>query len=242
MTAWTFEFSLRCYPPAGQRKGSRRMSIGYFLHPNYDAEIARLPTCTGPDRPLRYPPVRAGDMMRQKLEARAARAEAKNPSAPGNIMPTRPLVAATGFGGTISSLGLRQHGCAPLSRFGTKMSIVKSVGRYPEIAGSLRPCRFPSAASGSTASARRNGSAGHRPSTVLPLRAPSLPGSSSRMAPRPWKRPPTSFITLKTDKTVVVVGAQRPVSALSSDAGMNLLGAVASASSPKARGLGALWR
>ena len=54
-----------------QRKGSRRMSIGYFLHPNYDAEIACLPTCTGPEHRARYPPVRAGDMMRQ--EARGAR-------------------------------------------------------------------------------------------------------------------------------------------------------------------------
>ena len=48
------------------------MSIGYFLHPNYDAEIACLPTCAGPDQPPRYAPVLAGDMMRQKLEARAA--------------------------------------------------------------------------------------------------------------------------------------------------------------------------
>jgi isopenicillin N synthase-like dioxygenase len=59
-------------PPADRRSGSRRMSMGYFLHPNYDAEIACLPTCSGPDNPPRYPPVRAGDMMRQKLEARAA--------------------------------------------------------------------------------------------------------------------------------------------------------------------------
>jgi isopenicillin N synthase-like dioxygenase len=59
-------------PQAEQRSGSRRMSMGYFLHPNYDAEIACLPTCAGPDNPPRYAPVRAGDMMRQKLEARAA--------------------------------------------------------------------------------------------------------------------------------------------------------------------------
>ena len=59
-------------PPVGQRSGSRRMSFGYFLHPNYDAEIACLPTCQGPGKPTRYKPVRAGDMMRQKLEARAA--------------------------------------------------------------------------------------------------------------------------------------------------------------------------
>ena len=54
-------------PPAEQRIGTKRMSMGYFLHPNYDAEIAGLPTCPGP-----YPPVRAGELMRQKLEARAA--------------------------------------------------------------------------------------------------------------------------------------------------------------------------
>jgi isopenicillin N synthase-like dioxygenase len=59
-------------PPTGQRAGTKRMSMGYFLHPNYDAEIACLPTCRGPDGSERYPPVRAGDMMRRKLEARAA--------------------------------------------------------------------------------------------------------------------------------------------------------------------------
>jgi isopenicillin N synthase-like dioxygenase len=59
-------------PRADRRSGSRRMSMGYFLHPNYDAEIACLPTCQGPGNPPRYPLVRAGDMMRQKLEARAA--------------------------------------------------------------------------------------------------------------------------------------------------------------------------
>ena len=47
-------------------------------------------------------------------------------------------------------------------------------------------------------------------------------------------------LTLKTDKTVVLVGAQRPASALGSDGGMNLLGAVRVASAPSARGLGVL--
>jgi len=59
-------------PPADRRAHSRRLSIGYFLHPNYDAEIACLPSCSGPGAPARYPPVRAGDLMRQKLQARAA--------------------------------------------------------------------------------------------------------------------------------------------------------------------------
>jgi isopenicillin N synthase-like dioxygenase len=59
-------------PSADQRVGTKRMSMGYFLHPNYDAEIAGLPTCLGAGKPEPYPPVRAGDMMRRKLEARAA--------------------------------------------------------------------------------------------------------------------------------------------------------------------------
>jgi isopenicillin N synthase-like dioxygenase len=59
-------------PPTGQRSGTKRMSMGYFLHPNYDAEIVCLPSCRDPGGSERYPPVRAGDMMRQKLEARAA--------------------------------------------------------------------------------------------------------------------------------------------------------------------------
>lgn len=59
-------------PPQDRRVESRRLSIGYFLHPNYDAEIACLPTCVSPTNPPRYAPVRAGDLMRQKLQARAA--------------------------------------------------------------------------------------------------------------------------------------------------------------------------
>jgi L-asparaginase len=47
-------------------------------------------------------------------------------------------------------------------------------------------------------------------------------------------------LVLKTDKTVVLVGAQRPASALGSDAGVNLLGAIRTASAPAARGLGVL--
>ena len=47
-------------------------------------------------------------------------------------------------------------------------------------------------------------------------------------------------LTLKINIPVVLVGAQRPSSALSSDAGMNLVNAVRTAASPEARGLGVL--
>lgn len=47
-------------------------------------------------------------------------------------------------------------------------------------------------------------------------------------------------LTLKVKVPVVVVGSQRPASALSSDAGMNLANAIRTAASPGARGMGVL--
>lgn len=59
-------------PPATARRASRRMSIGFFLHPNYDAQIACLPTCCDSAHPPKYEPIWAGELMRRKMEARAA--------------------------------------------------------------------------------------------------------------------------------------------------------------------------
>ncbi|MDN3986757.1 asparaginase [Zwartia vadi] len=47
-------------------------------------------------------------------------------------------------------------------------------------------------------------------------------------------------LTLRTDVPVVITGAQRPASALSSDAGLNIYNAVRVAASPQARGMGVL--
>ena len=47
-------------------------------------------------------------------------------------------------------------------------------------------------------------------------------------------------LTVKVSIPVVIVGAQRPSSALSSDAGMNLVNAIRVAASPDARGMGVL--
>ncbi|MEM7254646.1 MAG: 2-oxoglutarate and iron-dependent oxygenase domain-containing protein [Pseudomonadota bacterium] len=41
-------------PPHTAREHSRRLSIGYFTRPNYDAPITCISTCTGQDNPPRY--------------------------------------------------------------------------------------------------------------------------------------------------------------------------------------------
>ena len=56
-------------PHAGPAVG-RRQSIGYFLHPNFDARVECLPTCRSPGNPPRYAPIMAGEHMREKLLCR----------------------------------------------------------------------------------------------------------------------------------------------------------------------------
>jgi isopenicillin N synthase-like dioxygenase len=57
-------------PPRERAAVSRRQTAGFFLHPNYDAEVAPLPSCCDPDRPPRYAPALAGELIRAKLERR----------------------------------------------------------------------------------------------------------------------------------------------------------------------------
>ena len=53
-------------PQAGPAVG-RRQSIGYFLHPNFDARVECLPTCRDGGNPPKYAPIMAGEHMREKL-------------------------------------------------------------------------------------------------------------------------------------------------------------------------------
>jgi isopenicillin N synthase-like dioxygenase len=57
-------------PPDDAGAMSRRQSIAFFLHPNYDAEVACLPTCLEPGRSPLYPPIIAGRHMREKMQKR----------------------------------------------------------------------------------------------------------------------------------------------------------------------------
>jgi isopenicillin N synthase-like dioxygenase len=57
-------------PPEGSGGRSRRQSIAFFCHPNYDAEISCIETCMSPGVPAKYPPIMAGEHMRMKMQKR----------------------------------------------------------------------------------------------------------------------------------------------------------------------------
>ncbi len=47
----------------------RRLSLGFFCHPNYDAPVACLPTCKAADAAPKYEDILAGEYMRRKIMA-----------------------------------------------------------------------------------------------------------------------------------------------------------------------------
>lgn len=59
-------------PPTVDGTQPARQSMGYFLHPNYDAVIRALPGCVGDGEPERHAPLLAGEHMRLKLLKRVA--------------------------------------------------------------------------------------------------------------------------------------------------------------------------
>lgn len=54
-------------PAFGAEENVDRLSIVFFHQPNYDAEVACLPTCQGPGNPAKYEPVSSGDHLRSKF-------------------------------------------------------------------------------------------------------------------------------------------------------------------------------
>ena len=49
--------------------GSRRMAVGFFVHPDYDAEIRCIPSCLAEGEPPRHPTITAGEHIAQKIAA-----------------------------------------------------------------------------------------------------------------------------------------------------------------------------
>src|SRR5947199_4492949 len=152
-----------------------------------------------------------------------------------------PRIAVIGTGGTISSIGASSLDVLDYPEFGQKLSCEALLERFPEtrLVAEPVPLTF-----------RQVGSTAIGPADWLELRAliqrtaaadPALAGFVIPHGTATLEE--TAFflnLTLGVSQPVVLVGAQRPASALGTDAGMNLVNALRVAGSPEARGLGVL--
>lgn len=156
-------------------------------------------------------------------------------------MPNLPRIAVIGTGGTISSLGAGSLDVLDYPDFGQKLTSEALLERFPEtrLVAEPVPVTF-----------RQVGSTAIGPAEWLELRAlihriaRDDPGIAGFVIPHGTATlEETGFflnLTLGTSQPVVMVGAQRPASALGSDAGMNLVNALRVAGSEAARGKGVL--
>jgi L-asparaginase len=152
-----------------------------------------------------------------------------------------PRIAVIGTGGTISSLGASSLDVLDYPEFGQKLSCEALLDRFPEtrLVADPVPITF-----------RQVGSTAIGPADWLELRAlihrtaaadPAIAGFVIPHGTATLEE--TAFflnLTLGVSQPVVLVGAQRPASALGSDAGMNLVNALRVAGCPEARGKGVL--
>src|SRR6516164_1375197 len=157
-------------------------------------------------------------------------------------MPTAlPRIAVIGTGGTISSLGASSLDVLDYPDFGQKLTCEALLDRFPEtrLVADPLPVTF-----------RQVGSTDIGPRDWLEIRAmihrisrdePAIAGFVIPHGTATLEE--TAFflnLTLASVQPVVLVGAQRPASALGTDAGMNLVNALRVAGSADARGKGVL--
>jgi L-asparaginase len=152
-----------------------------------------------------------------------------------------PRIAVIGTGGTISSIGASSLDVLDYPDFGQKLSCEALLDRFPEtrLVADPVPMTF-----------RQVGSTEIGPREWIELRAlihriarddPTVAGFVIPHGTATLEE--TGFflnLTLAVAQPVALVGAQRPASALGSDAGMNLVNALRVAGSPEARGKGVL--
>jgi L-asparaginase len=152
-----------------------------------------------------------------------------------------PRIAVIGTGGTISSLGASSLDVLDYPDFGQKLTSEALIDRFPEtrLVAEPIPVTF-----------RQVGSTAIGPADWLELRAlihrtaAADPGIAGFVVPHGTATlEETAFflnLTLAVSQPVVLVGAQRPASALGTDAGTNLVNALQVAGCDEARGMGVL--
>ncbi len=157
------------------------------------------------------------------------------------MAPGLPRIAVIGTGGTISSLGASSLDVLDYPDFGQKLTAEGLLDRFAETRLVADPVPV---------TLRQVGSTEIGPKDWFDLRAQihrmaqSDPQIAGFVIPHGTATlEETAFflnLTLRTAQPVVLVGAQRPASALGTDAGMNLVNALRVAGSAEARGKGVL--
>lgn len=152
-----------------------------------------------------------------------------------------PRIAVIGTGGTISSLAESSMDAMDYPEFSRKLTIDEVLERVPEARLVAEPVAIPFRAVGSTAIGPDDWLALRTILHETAARDTDVAGFVITHGTATLEE--TAFflnLTLAIAKPVVLVGAQRPISALGTDAGENLVAALRVAGSEAARGLGVL--
>jgi L-asparaginase len=159
------------------------------------------------------------------------------------MLPTGPKkrVAFIGTGGTMASIGKGPLDTVDYGSTGELLQADALLARFPEVQQVAEVIPAPYSAVPSTRIAWPDWKALLLLIEKLVREDPALAGIVIGHGTASLEE--TAYflsLTLKTDIPVVVIGAQRPASALSTDAGLNLVNGVRVAASAEARGLGVL--
>ncbi|MEZ5909827.1 MAG: asparaginase [Hyphomicrobiaceae bacterium] len=156
-------------------------------------------------------------------------------------MAQKPKVALIGTGGTISAVGKGPLDLQDYTETGRMLHADELLARFPDVASvaDVTPVRF--RAVPSTAISFPEWKEVVLLADKLVTEQPGLAGIVVNHGTATLEETAYALsLTAKVPVPIVLVGAQRPSSALSTDAGLNLVNAVRTAASPDARGLGVL--
>jgi len=154
---------------------------------------------------------------------------------------SQPKVAFVGTGGTIASVGTGPLDIVAYARTGKVFELGELLARVPELALVADVVEAPYRNVHSTAIGPEDWPKIARHIQGAFDEDPDIQGAVVTHGTSTLEE--TAYylnLTLKTEKTVVLVGAQRPATALSTDGYLNLVNGARVAAAPEARGLGVL--